>query len=124
MDLSYFFFGDRKQDNQNNEAGKLGQGVQGPRILLQNNTEPEITGDGFRWRKYGQKVVKGNPFPRLVLMVYLVQLCLDPAYKPCVTRPQAYGHEYVTLGDTVKLSSWTSLTHTRATVVHTLVPTH
>ncbi|CAN1775655.1 WRKY transcription factor 44 [Linum perenne] len=27
-------------------------------------TDPEVVGDGFRWRKYGQKVVRGNPFPR------------------------------------------------------------
>ncbi|KAK9123750.1 hypothetical protein Sjap_013352 [Stephania japonica] len=35
-----------------------------PRIVLQNSNDSEILGDGFRWRKYGQKVVKGNPYPR------------------------------------------------------------
>ncbi|CAO2829683.1 unnamed protein product [Amaranthus hypochondriacus] len=54
----------RKQDKQNNETGKSGEGVIEPCILVHNNSEPEIMGDGFRWRKYGQKVVRGNPYPR------------------------------------------------------------
>nr|ARU79619.1 WRKY transcription factor [Castanea mollissima] len=54
----------RKSENQSNEAGTSGDGVQEPRIVVQNATDTEITTDGFRWRKYGQKVVKGNPYPR------------------------------------------------------------
>ncbi|GAB2300538.1 hypothetical protein Dimus_034578 [Dionaea muscipula] len=58
----------RRKDGQNNEAGPSGDGVQvqdPPRHLqVQSTTEPESLGDGFRWRKYGQKVVKGNPYPR------------------------------------------------------------
>ncbi|XP_021762468.1 WRKY transcription factor 44-like [Chenopodium quinoa] len=54
----------RKQDVQNSEAGKSGEGVQEPCIWVHNINEPEIMGDGFRWRKYGQKVVKGSPYPR------------------------------------------------------------
>nr|AFD22857.1 WRKY transcription factor [Tamarix androssowii] len=38
--------------------------TQEPRVLVQSTTEAEILEDGFRWRKYGQKVVKGNPYPR------------------------------------------------------------
>lgn len=54
----------RKNENQSNEVGISGEGVQEPRIVVQNSTDTDIIGDGFRWRKYGQKVVKGNPYPR------------------------------------------------------------
>ncbi|KAF5471759.1 hypothetical protein F2P56_008530 [Juglans regia] len=54
----------RKSESQSNEAGLLGKGTQEPRIVLQNSTDSETMTDGFRWRKYGQKVVKGNPYPR------------------------------------------------------------
>ncbi|CAN7104688.1 unnamed protein product [Brassica rapa subsp. narinosa] len=33
------------------------------RVILQMETEENNPDDGFRWRKYGQKVVKGNPNP-------------------------------------------------------------
>ncbi|KAI3992283.1 hypothetical protein MKX01_030004 [Papaver californicum] len=50
-----------KQRKKENHAGIISQE---PRVVLQGTTDAEIIGDGFRWRKYGQKVVKGNPFPR------------------------------------------------------------
>jgi hypothetical protein len=34
------------------------------RIIVQTNSEVDLLDDGYRWRKYGQKVVKGNPHPR------------------------------------------------------------
>ncbi|XP_074309200.1 WRKY transcription factor 44-like isoform X2 [Silene latifolia] len=54
----------RKHGNKSNE-GELHDGdTEKGCIWVRNNAEPEIMGDGFRWRKYGQKVVKGNPYPR------------------------------------------------------------
>jgi len=38
--------------------------VREPRVIVQTTSEIDILDDGFRWRKYGQKVVKGNPNPR------------------------------------------------------------
>ncbi|XP_075659342.1 putative WRKY transcription factor 3 [Castanea sativa] len=35
-----------------------------PRIMVQTTSEVDVLDDGYRWRKYGQKVVKGNPNPR------------------------------------------------------------
>ncbi|XP_073057786.1 probable WRKY transcription factor 4 [Primulina eburnea] len=34
------------------------------KIVVQARSEVDLLDDGFRWRKYGQKVVKGNPHPR------------------------------------------------------------
>ncbi|XP_077238113.1 putative WRKY transcription factor 4 [Tasmannia lanceolata] len=38
--------------------------VKEPRVVLQTASDPESLSDGYRWRKYGQKLVKGNPNPR------------------------------------------------------------
>lgn len=32
--------------------------------VVQTMSEVDIVNDGYRWRKYGQKLVKGNPNPR------------------------------------------------------------
>ncbi|KAK4437514.1 WRKY transcription factor WRKY24 [Sesamum alatum] len=34
------------------------------RLVVQTLSEVDIVNDGYRWRKYGQKLVKGNPNPR------------------------------------------------------------
>ncbi|KAK8979098.1 hypothetical protein V6N11_007552 [Hibiscus sabdariffa] len=34
------------------------------RIIVQTRSKVDLLDDGYRWRKYGQKVVKGNPYPR------------------------------------------------------------
>ncbi|XP_056163943.1 probable WRKY transcription factor 20 isoform X2 [Syzygium oleosum] len=34
------------------------------RVVVQTLSEVDILDDGYRWRKYGQKVVRGNPNPR------------------------------------------------------------
>jgi len=38
--------------------------VKEPRVVVQTRSDIDILDDGYRWRKYGQKVVKGNPNPR------------------------------------------------------------
>ncbi|KAL9275789.1 WRKY transcription factor WRKY24-like protein [Drosera capensis] len=38
--------------------------VREPRVVVQTPSNVEILDDGYRWRKYGQKVVKGNTNPR------------------------------------------------------------
>ncbi|KAF9612681.1 hypothetical protein IFM89_003156 [Coptis chinensis] len=38
--------------------------VKEPKVVVQASDDVWISGDGYRWRKYGQKMVKGNPNPR------------------------------------------------------------
>ncbi|XP_019417528.1 PREDICTED: probable WRKY transcription factor 32 isoform X3 [Lupinus angustifolius] len=35
-----------------------------PKLVVHTAADVGISGDGYRWRKYGQKMVKGNPHPR------------------------------------------------------------
>jgi len=64
--------------NVSDELGGLGNGgnsngkkkgekkVRKPRYAFQTRSQVDILDDGYRWRKYGQKAVKNNKFPRLV----------------------------------------------------------
>ncbi|OIW14296.1 hypothetical protein TanjilG_21436 [Lupinus angustifolius] len=38
--------------------------VREPRVVVHTTSDIDILDDGYRWRKYGQKVVKGNTNPR------------------------------------------------------------
>jgi hypothetical protein len=38
--------------------------VREPRVIVQTPSDVDILDDGYKWRKYGQKVVKGNDHPR------------------------------------------------------------
>lgn len=40
--------------------------IREPRVVVQTLSEVDILDDGYRWRKYGQKVVRGNPNPRYI----------------------------------------------------------
>uniref|UniRef100_A0A0C9S8E8 TSA: Wollemia nobilis Ref_Wollemi_Transcript_11328_2624 transcribed RNA sequence n=1 Tax=Wollemia nobilis TaxID=56998 RepID=A0A0C9S8E8_9CONI len=53
----------RKKDKKMKDLLASQRTSREPRVIVQT-TEADILEDGFRWRKYGQKVVKGNPYPR------------------------------------------------------------
>ncbi|KAK6119156.1 hypothetical protein DH2020_047088 [Rehmannia glutinosa] len=54
----------RNIEVQNSEQASSHRTVTEPRIIVQTTSEVDLLDDGYRWRKYGQKVVKGNPYPR------------------------------------------------------------
>ncbi|CAN6889243.1 unnamed protein product [Brassica oleracea] len=65
---------DNDDDNEDIPASKIRKidggvstthrSVTEPKIIVQTRSEVDLLDDGYRWRKYGQKVVKGNPHPR------------------------------------------------------------
>jgi hypothetical protein len=38
--------------------------IRKPKYAFQTRSQVDILDDGYRWRKYGQKAVKNNKFPR------------------------------------------------------------
>lgn len=55
----------RKGGNENEGfSASASRTVREPRVVVQTTSEIDILDDGYRWRKYGQKVVKGNPNAR------------------------------------------------------------
>ncbi|KAL0458576.1 UNVERIFIED_CONTAM: WRKY transcription factor WRKY24 [Sesamum latifolium] len=54
-----------KGENESEGISAMGnRTVREPRVVVQTMSDIDILDDGYRWRKYGQKVVKGNPNPR------------------------------------------------------------
>ncbi|KAM7249978.1 hypothetical protein ACFE04_021861 [Oxalis oulophora] len=50
-------------ENEGTIGGGCSRTVREPRVVVQTTSDIDILDDGYRWRKYGQKVVKGNPNP-------------------------------------------------------------
>ncbi|KAJ7957222.1 WRKY transcription factor [Quillaja saponaria] len=48
---------DKREDDKKGKKQKY---------AFQTRSQVDILDDGYRWRKYGQKTVKDNKFPRLV----------------------------------------------------------
>ncbi|XP_042509398.1 probable WRKY transcription factor 32 isoform X2 [Macadamia integrifolia] len=54
----------RMKENNVAYAGPILKTIKEPKIVVQAAGDVGISSDGYRWRKYGQKMVKGNPYPR------------------------------------------------------------
>lgn len=54
----------KKESESEGISASGNRAVREPRVVVQTTSDIDILDDGYRWRKYGQKVVKGNPNPR------------------------------------------------------------
>ena len=59
----------RKKDSCTTETTLGDKLTNEARTVIQTVSEVDIVNDGYRWRKYGQKMVKGNPNPRWALLL-------------------------------------------------------
>ena len=57
---SCFLFYFRMQENQVKKENKKVK----ERVAFKTQSEVEVLDDGFKWRKYGKKMVKNSPNPR------------------------------------------------------------
>ncbi|XP_075481696.1 putative WRKY transcription factor 2 [Primulina tabacum] len=71
VSLGYDGEGDESEESKRRRIETYASDISGatrairePRVVVQTTSEVDILDDGYRWRKYGQKVVKGNPNPR------------------------------------------------------------
>ena len=64
IDEFLLFFVRRKDGDGEGISMAGNRTVREPRVVVQTMSDIDILDDGYRWRKYGQKVVKGNPNPR------------------------------------------------------------
>lgn len=55
-----------KQEVKTTKIKALEKKIRKPRYAFQTRSQVDILDDGYRWRKYGQKAVKNNRFPRSV----------------------------------------------------------
>ncbi|KAL3517995.1 hypothetical protein ACH5RR_020584 [Cinchona calisaya] len=54
----------KRESESEGISGPGSRTVREPRVVVQTTSDIDILDDGYRWRKYGQKVVKGNSNPR------------------------------------------------------------
>lgn len=74
------YFGFRKTDKKSKDPVPPPRMIREPRVVVQTTSDVDILDDGYRWRKYGQKVVKGNPHPRYVPLRMSVSLVVNLLY--------------------------------------------
>lgn len=63
--------------------------IREPRVVVQTTSEVDILDDGYRWRKYGQKVVKGNPNPRS-LLILMIEFFPISSFSPSMRMTQFF----------------------------------
>lgn len=62
--IGYFEFGRWRSSSSEKTKVKARRKLREPRFCFQTRSEVDVLDDGYKWRKYGQKVVKNSLHPR------------------------------------------------------------
>jgi len=66
----------------------------GGKTVVTVESESDVVDDGFRWRKYGQKVVKGSPYPRAYYKCTAPGCSVRKHVERCVQDPKCVAITY------------------------------
>lgn len=77
------------EDEADAKRWKREENVKEPRVVVQTTSDIDILEDGFRWRKYGQKIVKGNPNPRSYYKCTFTGCCVRKQVERAFKDPKA-----------------------------------
>ena len=59
-------------------GGKARRKVREPRFCFKTMSDVDVLDDGYKWRKYGQKVVKNTQHPRYIAplaLIIVIRIC-------------------------------------------------
>ncbi|XP_047307359.1 probable WRKY transcription factor 26 [Impatiens glandulifera] len=54
-----------ESDLKNNNKRRKLEEIQLNEVIVKDSIDLDLLGNEFRWRKYGQKIIEGNPYPRI-----------------------------------------------------------
>merc|ERR1712164_184957 len=61
---------------KSSDEGSKKDQAKNTRTVVETESKSDQIDDGYRWRKYGQKLVKGNPYPRPTINALLQDVTL------------------------------------------------
>lgn len=72
MHLMFFYVSHRKVEACATDLKSTSRAELEPMFVIQTISEVDLLDDGYRWRKYGQRTVRGNLNPRYVVIFNIV----------------------------------------------------
>ncbi|RZR99664.1 hypothetical protein BHM03_00029252 [Ensete ventricosum] len=73
---------------------KVKRKMREPRFCFQTRSDVDVLDDGYKWRKYGQKVVKNSLHPRSSIFAFILRQQLPCTQKGEIANDSTLGIEF------------------------------